>query len=121
MAQNAVMFLRGVNFDFSSSIPLTDVSPGNSVTRYYDLNFISDDTPEFIVQFTYNDSEGINYESNQNRFTVYLNYPSLSNVSPDTNIMTFFNLRTVILILVTLLLIIACIILLIRLTRKKGV
>lgn len=115
--QNVTMDLEGKNFKFSTTIPLNNINPGEYITRYFNLNIISDDIPQFIIKFHYNDSEGFSYDSNPQTFNIYLNYNTIQNTG--FNITHFF--LQALFILFILLLIAGSIILLIKLQHKKEV
>ena len=121
IVQNAVMILEGVNFNFTTAIPLNNISPGNYAIRYFNLNFVSEDIPEFIVKFQYNDTEGFEYESIPKRFSVDLKYSSDNNDTPNRVMNSKNTVRNVLFILAVLALIAGSIFLLIKLSRKKGV
>jgi len=117
--QNVVMILEGINFDFNARIPLNNISHGNHAIRYFNLNFVSDDIPEFNVTFQYNDIEGFEYLSRPQKIAVNLKYISLSEDSQTGGMKNVF--RLVMQILVILILISANIFFLIKFSRKKGV
>ena len=120
-AKNVVMGLEGVNFDFSTSIPFNDISPGIHSIRYFNLNFTSTDVPEFVAKFSYDDVEGTKYASASQRIFVYLDHVVYSNETPDKAANRTFIIRTALFSALTIFLIIGTVILLFKLNKKKGV
>ena len=121
LAQDIVMLLEGINFDFSASIPLGDIGPGDFLIKDFDLDLISDDIPEFIIYFTYEDIEGLNYKSSPQRMNAYLNYIYSFDTAQDTKALVYFILRIAFFGLLIILLIVFAVFLFQKLNRKKGV
>lgn len=121
LAQNVVMLLEGVNNSYSTSIPFNDINPGIHSIRYFNLNFTSNNIPEFTVKFTFNDVDEAKYVSSPQRFFVYLDHVVYSDESPNKENRTVFFIRTALFIALTTALIIGTVILLLKLSRKKGV
>ena len=79
LVQNASMVLEGKNPDFTISIPLNDISPGQHLTSDFHLTFPSLNVPVFNVKFSYKDIKGASYYSDVQKVTVYLNNLSSGN------------------------------------------
>ena len=73
LVKNATMILEGKNPDFTVSIPLNDIDPGDYLTCEFHLTLLTDYSPKFDVKFNYVDANGANYFSDIQRITVYLN------------------------------------------------
>jgi len=120
-AQNIVMLLEGINFDFSASVPLGEIDPGDYIIRYFGLYLNSDDIAEFIVHFSYQDIEGLSYKSSPQRMNTYLNYIFSFDKTQDTKALVLFVVRIVFFGLLIISLIFFAVFLFQKLNRKKGV
>jgi len=121
LAQDIVMLLEGINFDFSASIPLGDIGSGDYLIKDFSLDLIHDDILEFIVHFVYQDIEGLSYKSSPQRMNTYLNYIYSFDTAQDTKILMLFIIRIVFLCLLLISLILFAVFLFHKLNRKKGV
>ena len=121
LAQDIVMHLEGTNFDFSASVPLGDIGPGEHLIRDFALDITSNDISEFVIHFIYQDIEGLSYKSSPQRMNAYLNYIFSFDTTQDTKLLMFFILRIAFFGLLIILLIVFAVFLFQKLNRKKGV
>lgn len=121
LAKNVVMQMEGSGFDFSASIPFNDISPGAHSIRYFNLNIASGKIPEVIAKFTYNDAEGIHYESIPQRFFIYMDHVVQSKEMLNKEGRVVFLIRTGLFVVLTIGLIIGTFILLLKLNKKREV
>lgn len=120
LVKKATMILEGKNPDFSVSVPLDEISPGNFLISEFHLTLLSDYIPKFNVKFNYVDINGASYFSDPQRITVYLNnlFADGNLETVDAQVQSIF--RKVGLLLFFVFSAIVAVIFFARLRKKKG-
>jgi hypothetical protein len=94
-AYNAAMVLQGRNPDFTVSVPLNDIGPGQYMIKEFNLTLLSEHFPRFIVSFTYTDANNAEHISNIEYITVYSN----DSKDVETQIQYIFRMAAMVLLL----------------------
>lgn len=120
LTRSPKMILNGVNSDFTISIPLEDINPGNHLITDFHLTVFPDFFPKFDVLFNYTDINGANYFSDPQRITVYINNLFADDDFQNVEKQSSSLFRKVGLLLFFLSLTGGGVILFIKLRKKKG-
>ena len=120
LVKNATMILEGKAPDFTVSIPLNDIGPGNFLANEFHLTLQTNYIPKFDVKFSYIDINGASYYSDSQRITVYLNNILTDGDTKNADEKIQSLVRKVGLLLFFLFLAVVAVLFYIRLRKKKG-
>ena len=117
LVQNAVMILEGKSPDFSISLPLNDIGPGQYLSSDFHLTVPTVNIPQITAKFYYKDINGTSYYSDPQPISVYLSSFLPKNTQQNSARPIF---RIVGLVFSLILLVLWGIVFFIRLRKKRS-